>query len=65
MRVIDVDADEDRSCDRGADACGLGEAGRRDRHGEVLSLLGWSPDGCPTVSRMLGTGVALAHHHMM
>ena len=26
MRVIDVDADEDRSCDRGADACGLGEA---------------------------------------
>jgi hypothetical protein len=30
-----------------------------------LSLLGWSPDGCPTVSRMLGTGVAMAHHHMM
>jgi hypothetical protein len=30
-----------------------------------LSLLGWSPDGCSTVSRRLGTGVVLAHHHMM
>ena len=27
MRVIDVDADEDRSCDRGADACGRAYCG--------------------------------------
>jgi hypothetical protein len=30
-----------------------------------LSLLGWSPDGCPTLPKMVGTGVAMAHHHMM
>ena len=65
MRVIDVDADEDRSCDRGADACGLGEAVAVIVMARFPSLLGWPPDGCPTVSRMLGTGVALAHHHMM
>src|SRR4029453_14172742 len=45
MRVVDVDADEDRSCDRGADARGLGEPGSGDRHSEVpLSWAGRRTD---------------------